>query len=57
MKGNPHKKTTFEDRFDRNFACWVKNERKAWKFWKRRNNKLFRKQQKEIIRKESEDLL
>ena len=28
-KGNIHKKETFEDKFDRNFACWVKNNRKA----------------------------
>lgn len=34
-KGNIHKKETFEDKFDRNFACWVKNNRKAWHWWKR----------------------
>lgn len=24
MKGNPQKKITFEDRFDRHYACWVR---------------------------------
>ena len=28
-KGNIHKKETFEDKFDINFACWVKNNCKA----------------------------
>lgn len=46
MKGNIHKKMTFEDRFDRKFACWVKNNRKAWKFWKRKNRKDFRSKMK-----------
>ena len=42
MKTTIHKKETFEDRFDRKYACWVENHPKAWRFWKRRNNKLFR---------------
>lgn len=42
MKNNSHKKETFEDKFDRKYACWVKNNRKAWKFWKKRNRKLYR---------------
>lgn len=46
MKGNIHKKMTFEDKFSRHFACWVENNRKAWRFWKRRNRKLFRKSMK-----------
>lgn len=50
MKNNIHKKETFEDRFDRKFACWVQNNRKAWRFWKKRNRKLFRKKKKEEIR-------
>ena len=44
MKSNIHKKLTFEDKFSRKYACWVKNNPKAWHFWKRRNRKLFRKQ-------------
>lgn len=43
MKGNIHKKMTFEDKFDRKFACWVKNNRKAWHFWKRKTRKDFRR--------------
>lgn len=49
-KGNIHKKETLEDRFDRRFACWVKNNRKAWMFWKKRNRKIFRKKKKEELR-------
>lgn len=42
MKSNIHKKETFEDKFDRKYACWVRNNPKAWAYWKRRNRKLFR---------------
>jgi len=52
MKSNEFKKRTFEDRFDRKYACWVKNNRKAWYYWKRRNRKLYRKMLKEDLRKE-----
>ena len=55
MKSNIHKKLTFEDKFDRKYACWVKNSPKAWRFWKKRNRKLFRKKIKELLRKESKD--
>lgn len=47
MKSNIHKKMTFEDKFDRKYAYWIKNKRKAWYFWKRRNRKQFRKIMKE----------
>ena len=50
-KGNIHKKMTYEDKFDRHYACWVKNNRKAWRFWKRQTRKQFRKIQKEEIKK------
>ena len=43
MKGNIHKKMTFEDKFDRKYACWVQNNRKAWRFWKRKARKDFRR--------------
>lgn len=46
MKGNIHKKQTFEDKFDRKYACWVRNNRKAWIFWKKRNRKLYRLKKK-----------
>ena len=49
MKSNIHKKLTFEDKFDRKYACWVKNNPKAWRFWKRRNRKLFRKKMREDV--------
>ena len=46
MKNNIHKKATFEDRFDRKYACWVKNCRKAWRFWKKKNIRDFRRKVK-----------
>jgi hypothetical protein len=51
-KSNIHKKETFEDKFDRKFACWVKNNRKAWHWWKRKTRKDFRRKQKEQLKKE-----
>ena len=56
MKGNIHKKATFEDKFDRKYACWVKNNRKAWRWWKRKNRKDFRRKEKIEIRKELEEI-
>lgn len=47
MKGNYHKKLTHEDKFDRYYACWVKNNRKAWRWCKRQNRKGFRRKMKE----------
>ena len=52
MKNNLHKKMTFESKFDRKYACWAKNNRKAWMFWKRRNRKIFRKKSKNELRSE-----
>lgn len=43
MKSNIHKKATFEDKFDRKYACWVINNRKAWRYWKRKSRKDFRR--------------
>lgn len=54
MKSNIHKKLTFEDKFDRKYACWIKNNRKAWIYWKKRNRRLFRKMSKEEIRRGKE---
>ena len=56
MKNNIHKKETFEDKFDRKYACWVRNCRKAWMFWKRRNNKLFRLKKKRELENESNSI-
>ena len=49
MKGNIHKKLTFEDKFDRKFACWIKNNRKAWIYWKKKARKDFRRIIKKYI--------
>ena len=49
MKSNIHKKMTFEDKFDRKFACWVKNNRKAWHYWKHKTRKDFRRITKKEI--------
>lgn len=43
MKSNIHKKMTFEDKFDRKYACWVKNNPKSWRFDKVRNRRKFRR--------------
>lgn len=53
-KSNIHKKMTFEDRFDRKYACWVENNSKAWRYWKVRNRRLFRKKMRQQLRKEGE---
>lgn len=55
-KGNIHKKETFEDKFDRNFACWVKNNRKAWHWWKRKARRDFRRKQKKELDNMMEEL-
>lgn len=49
MKGNPQKKLTFEDKFSRKFACWVKNRPKAWRRAKQQARKQFRKIQKQML--------
>ena len=46
-KSNIHKKMTFEDKFDRKYACWVKNNHKAWKWWKIKARRDFRRIMKE----------
>ena len=43
MKNNIHKKLTFEDKFDRKYACWVQNNPKAWRFWKRKARRDYRR--------------
>ena len=45
-KNNIHKKETWENKFDRKFACWVKNNRKAWRFWKKLTRRQFRRKYK-----------
>jgi hypothetical protein len=58
MKGNPQKKMTFEDRFARHYECWVKNNPKSWRWWKKRNRKLFRKMlKKELTNLDKDDIM
>lgn len=56
MKNNIHKKETFEDKFDRRFAAWVQNNRKAWHYWKHKTRKDFRRLQKFLLRKDIDEL-
>ena len=51
-----HRKATFEDRFSRNYACWVKNNTKAWKWWKRNNRKALRRFLKELLEDELDEI-
>lgn len=55
-KGNIHKKMSFEDKFDRTYACWVKNNRKAWHWWKKQAKKEFRRKMKKILFDEINDI-
>lgn len=55
MKSNIHKKETWEDKFDRHFACWVQNNRKAWHYWKHKTRRDFRRLQKKLLRKEIDE--
>lgn len=41
-KGNIHKKLTFEDKFSRKYACWVKNNPKSWNKEKKSTRKKYR---------------
>ncbi len=43
MKSNIHKKATFEDKFSRRYACWKKNNNKAWRRVKKRNQRQYRR--------------
>ena len=54
-KDNRHKKMTFEDKFDRKWACWVQNNRKAWHWWKHRTRRDFRRKMRSQTRKEFVD--
>lgn len=52
MKGNLHKKLTYEDRFSLHYACWVRNNPKKWRWYKRNNRRAFRR----IMNKECEEM-
>jgi hypothetical protein len=38
-----YKKTSFEDKFDRKYACWVANHPAAWKRYKKQNRRRTRR--------------
>lgn len=42
MKKSVMNKITYEDKFDRKYACWVRNNKKAWRTYKRRVRKDYR---------------
>lgn len=44
------KKLTYEDKFDRNYACWVKNNPRGWAWWKKKNRKEARQKLKKELR-------
>lgn len=39
----PTKKLTFEDKFDRKYACWKVNDNKAWDKCKTNNRRALRR--------------
>ena len=54
IKGNPHKKMTFEDRFLRDFVCSKENHPEGWAWWKKKNRKDFRRKWKKETKNEIE---
>ena len=46
-----YKKTSFEDKFDRKYACWVVNHPAAWKRYKQQNRRKTRRWIKEETEK------
>ncbi len=52
MQRGIFRKLSFEDRFDRKYACWVKNNPKAWSDDKRRNRRESRRKLKKELEAE-----
>lgn len=52
MHRNIYRKITYEDRFDRNYACWANNH-KGWSKYKRENRKRAREKLRDLTRKET----
>lgn len=46
-----YKKTSFEDKFDRKYACWAVNHPTAWKWYKKQNRRKTRRWVKEETEK------
>lgn len=42
MQKGFYKKTSFEDKFDRKYACWAVNHPTAWKRYKKQNRRKIR---------------
>lgn len=55
MQRGIFKKLTYEDKFDRAYACWVKNNPRAWAWWKRKNRKEARHKLKKELRSEIDE--
>lgn len=49
---NIYKKLVFEDKFDRDYACWANNHCQGWSKYKRANRKAFRIRINRICEKE-----
>lgn len=52
MQRGIFKKLTYEDKFDRAYACWVKNNPRVWDWWKRKNRREARRKLKKELRLE-----
>lgn len=51
MQKGFYKKTSFEDKFDRKYACWAINHSTAWKRYKQQNRRKTRRWIEEKIEK------
>lgn len=51
------KQLSIENKFDRKYACWVKNNPKAWAWNKSKNRKSCRRKLKEYLQHEIIDIL
>lgn len=51
MQKGFYKKTSFEDKFDRKYACWAVNHPTAWKRYKKQNRRKTRRWVKEETEK------
>ena len=51
------RRLSFEDRFDRKYASWVKNNPKAWAGDKRRNKKISRRRLKRELKEEIREVV
>ena len=45
-----YKRLSYEDRFSRHYACWVKNNRKKWHWYKRQGRRTSRRKLKDDLK-------